>query len=456
MSRPHTDLPPRILTPPPGPTARRLAARLRTVESRNVTFLDADLPIFWERARGSNVWDADGNRYVDLTAGFGVAVAGHRNRRVVQAIRRQAARLGHGMGDVQPPTVKVKLLERLARISPIPAPRTVLASSGAEAVEIALKTARLGTGRPGVIAFTGAYHGLTYGALSVTDRDLFRAPFEDQLNPHVIRLPYPHPYRPPPALAARVDDLGRAAIDVMEAALDTPAGRRVGAVIVEPVQGRGGDVVPPAGFLRELAGLCREHGLLLIVDEVYTGLGRIGRMFACESEGVVPDLLCLGKALSGTLPIAACLGSAEVMEAWPPSQGEAIHTSTFLGNPLACAAALASLAEIDRLRLPERAAAEGDRWIRQLRELGAGHAGVGDVRGCGLMIGLDMVRDAASRAPDPERAGRVVTAALRQGWILLAGGFHGNVLSLSPPLTIGRHLLEAGVDMLDRVLSDTS
>lgn len=456
MSRPHTDLLPRIPVNPPGDASARLAARLRSVESRNVTFLDADFPIFWERARGSNVWDADGNRYVDLTAGFGVAVAGHRNHRVGRAMRRQAARLGHGMGDVHPPAVKVRLLERLARISPFSSTQTVLTSSGAEAVEVALKTARLYTGKPGVVAFTGAYHGLTYGALSVTDRALFRAPFEDQLNPHVVRVPYPHPYRPPGVLTARAEDLGRAAVEAVESALGTEAGQRVGAVIVEPVQGRGGDVVPPPGFLAGLAGLCGERGLVLIVDEVYTGLGRTGRMFACEREGVVPDLLCLGKALSGTLPIAACLGSEEVMQAWPPSSGEAIHTSTFLGNPLACAAALASLGEIERLGLPERAAEEGERWRGHLRDLAVRHPTVGDVRGRGLMIGLDLVRDPHSTEPDPERARRAIVAALREGWILLAGGVDRNVLSLSPPLTISRRVLEASVEMLDRVLSETA
>ncbi|MCK5488365.1 MAG: aminotransferase class III-fold pyridoxal phosphate-dependent enzyme, partial [Gemmatimonadetes bacterium] len=175
--------PPFIKVPPPGPRSRRLAERLARVESRNVTFLTDDFPIFWEKSRGSNVWDADGNRYVDLSGGFGVAVAGHRNRRVMQAIRRQIGRLPHGMGDVHPPALKVKLLEALSAVSPIPDSRIVLTCSGAEAVEVALKTARLATGKPGVIAFGGAYHGLTYGALSVTDRALFRDPFADQLNP---------------------------------------------------------------------------------------------------------------------------------------------------------------------------------------------------------------------------------------------------------------------------------
>jgi len=424
--------------------------RLAQVESRNVTFLADDFPIFWEKSRGSNVWDADGNRYVDLTGGFGVAAAGHRNRRVMSAIRRQIARLPHGMGDVHPPALKVKLLEALAIVSPIPDPRIVLTCSGAEAVEVALKTARLVTGKPGVIAFSGAYHGLTYGALGATDRELFRGPFADQLNPHVLRAPYPNPFRPPPEL--KVKDVGASALRSVGALLDSEEGRAVGAVIVEPIQGRGGDVVPPRGFLPGLVDLCRARGLLLIADEVYTGFGRTGRWFACEHEGVTPDLACVGKALSGTLPIAACIGSREAMDAWPASGGEAIHTSTFLGNPLACAAAVASLGEIRKRGLVERSAEEGERWIAELREELERHPSVGEVRGRGLMIGIDLVTHRGTRAPDPELAGHVITESLRRGWIVLAGGSSCNVISLSPPLTLSRDLMRAATKMLDEVI----
>ena len=442
--------PPHIKVPPPGPRSRRLAERLAEVESRNVTYLADDFPIFWEKSRGSNVWDADGNRYVDLSGGFGVAVAGHRNRRVMQALRRQIGRLPHGMGDVHPPALKVKLLEALAAVSPLEDPRIVLTCSGAEAVEVALKTARLATGKPGVVAFGGAYHGLTYGALSVTDRDLFRAPFADQLNPHVLRAPYPDPYRPSPELDA--DDPGGSSLACVRALLESDHGATVGAVIIEPIQGRGGDIVPPAGFLRGLADLCRERGLLLIVDEIYTGLGRAGSWFACEDEDVVPDLLCVGKALSGTLPIAACIGSRDVMESWPPSSGEAIHTSTFLGNPLACAAGLASLGEIKRRDLIARSASEGERWMGELREALTAHRAVGEVRGRGLMIGIDLVADPSTREPDSKLAAHVVTEALRGGWIVLAGGPAGNVISLSPPLSLSRDLMGAATRMLDEAI----
>lgn len=444
------DEPPRVTAEPPAARSRRLADRLSRTESRNVTHLTEDFPVFWERSRGSNVWDVDGNRYVDLTAGFGVAGVGHGHPRVVEAVRRQAEALLHGMGDVHPPAVKVDLLERLTSLAPMSGSRAVLGTSGAEAVEVALKTARLHTGKPGVIAFTGAYHGLTYGALAVTDRDFFRRPFEDQLNPHVFRAPFPHPYRPPVGLGGGTE-LTEAALEAAEDVLSRDHSR-VGAVIVEPVQGRGGQVVPPRGFLAALADLCNRANLLLIADEVYTGFGRTGRRFACEHEGVVPDLLCVGKALSGSLPVSACIGREDVMEAWPPSGGEAIHTSTFMGNPTACAAALAALEVTREERLAERARREGERWLRRLEGMGRDHAAVGDVRGRGLTVGLDLVRDRESREPAPDLARRFVREALRRGWIVLAGGPSGNVLSLSPPLTIGRELLDEFVEVADRIL----
>ena len=420
-----------------------------------MTFLSDEFPIFWRKARGSNVWDVDGNRFVDLTAGFAVAGAGHRNPRVVAALRHQIAQLLHGMGDVHPPEIKVRLLERLAAISPFPDTRVILANTGAEAIEAALKTARLRTGKPGVIAFTGAYHGLTYGALAATDRELFRVPFEDQLNPHVVRAPYPHPFRPPPGIAGS-DDIGTASLAAVQRLLDGPRGESIGCVIIEPVQGRGGDVVTPDGFLSGLAELCRDRGVVLVFDEIYCGLGRTGQMFACEHEGVLPDLLCIGKALSGALPIAACLGAAEVMDAWPDSTGEAKHTSTFLGNPLACAAAIASLAEIERHALAARAGQEGARLLERLQVLSDRHACIGEVRGRGLMVGLDLVRDPGTREPDPELARRLVTGALRRGWLLLAGGPEGNVISLSPPLTMSRALLDSSIRMLDDLLLEAA
>jgi 4-aminobutyrate aminotransferase-like enzyme len=439
---------PRIVVPPPGPRSRALAADLARVESRNVTYLGDDFPVFWEEARGANVRDVDGNLYVDLTSAFAVTSAGHAHPRIVEAVREQAGRLLHGMGDVHPPRIKVELLRALVEVAPAGMSRAILASSGAEAVEAALKTAALASGRPGVLAFAGGYHGLTYGGLAVTSREDFRSPFTAQLPPFGSVVPYPDPFRAPPGVAA--GDVASHSLEAVARALKSDRG--IGAVLAEPVQGRGGDVVPPEGWLRELRALCDARGVLLVLDEIYTGFGRTGRWFACQHEEVTPDLLVVGKALSGGLPFAACLGTEAVMSAWPPSDGEAIHTSTFLGNPVACAAALASLRVLREEGLVERAAASGEWLLSRLREELGGRPGVGEVRGRGMMIGVEMVRGGASREPDPEAVGRVVVEALRRGWLVLGGGARRNVLSLSPPFVISEEQLDAAVQMLAAVI----
>jgi 4-aminobutyrate aminotransferase/(S)-3-amino-2-methylpropionate transaminase len=418
--RAPTTQPPRISTPVPGPRSRALAERLSAVESRNVTCA-APAPIFWERAAGANVWDVDGNRYVDLCAGFGVANVGHAHPLVVKAVADQTARLLHGMGDVQPPDVKVALLEALAARYPGGAPaKVVLGSSGSDAVEAALKTAQIATGRAGVVAFEGAYHGVSMGALEVTHRPFFREPFSER----VVGL----------ASFARFGDLE----DVARAARD--ASHPVGAVLVEPVQGRGGEHVAPPGFLRGLRELCDRNGWLLIADEIYTGFGRTGRWFACEHEGVVPDLLCLGKGMASGMPISACAGRAEVMDAWPLSTGEAIHTQTFLGHPPSCAAALASMLALEEEKLVDEALALGEHARARLANELADRDTVREVRGLGLMLGVE--------CDTPERAASATAEALSRGLIVLPSGSEGQVRSLTPPLCIGREALDAALDLL--------
>ncbi|MFL5542387.1 MAG: aspartate aminotransferase family protein [Longimicrobiaceae bacterium] len=439
---------PSIRVPPPGPESRRLAAELARVESPNVTYLADDFPVFWSEARGANVRDVDGNVYVDLTAAFAVAGPGHAHPRIVAAVQAQAARLMHGMGDVHPPAVKVELLRALAEVAPGGLGRAVLASSGAEAVEAALKTAAIATGKPRVLAFTGAYHGLTYGALAASGREDFRAPFAAQLGDIAVFAPYPYVYRSP--FGRDPEEVCAATLRRVEELLETSEG--IGAILVEPVQGRGGDVVPPDGFLPGLRRICDARGLLLVCDEIYTGFGRTGRWFACEHWGVVPDLLCVGKGMTGGMPFAACIGTDAVMEAWPRSTGEAIHTSTFLGHPLGCAAALASIAVLREERLVERSAELGARMMQRLREMTADHPHVGEVRGLGMMIGIELVRDRESRAPAPELAGRMVVDTLRRGVLTLGGGIHGNVLSLSPPFVITDAQVDAALDVLEGAL----
>ena len=423
MAAPQT-YPPEARSEIPGPRSRALASRLARTETSDVTCLDP-LPIFWERAAGANVWDVDGNRFVDLSAAFGVANTGHGHPRVIAAVSEQAGALLHGMGDVYPSAVKVELLEALARRYPGgAAARVTLVSSGADAVETALKTASLATGRDGVIAFEGSYHGVSLGTLAVTHPERFRAPF-------IGRLPETTSF-------ARYGDPA----DVLRAteACPTP----VGAVLVEPVLGRGGEVVPPRGFLRELRSLCDERGYLLIADEVYTGFGRTGAWFACEHEDVVPDLMCVGKGLSGGMPISACLGLEQVMDAWPVSQGEALHTQTFLGHPPSCAAALANMAVIEEENLPERAARIGEDAIAFLTDTLGGHSSVREVRGLGLMIGIEFARS--------ERCIETCRAALERGVITLPSGPLGSVLSITPALNIEREVFLASLKILCEVI----
>jgi len=276
---------------------------------------------------------------------------------------------------------------------------------------------------------------------------LFRRPFENQLGIPTARLPFPEPYRPAPELQSRGDLLG-ATLELVSEHLD--ADDSIGAILVEPVLGRGGIVIPPDGFLRGLREECDRRDLILIFDEVFTGFGRTGRWFACEHEGVVPDLLCIGKALSGMLPFSACVGRPEVMAAWPPSSGEAMHTSTFLGHPLACAAALAQIDEIESRGLVARSAQLGKTMLDQLREIRKRIPGIGDVRGRGLMAGIEFVRDDQSREPDRECAERLILDALRRGLILLGGG---HAVQLSPPLTITEQQLLFALETMEDCLA---
>lgn len=441
---------PSVSVPPPGPRSRALARRLVAVESRNVTFVSDEFPVFWVEARGANVRDADGNVYVDLSGAFGVAFAGHGNDRIVARIREQAGRLIQGMGDVHPPAAKVELLDRICALAPWPDARAVLACTGSEAVEIALKTALLATGRPGVIAFEGAYHGLSLGALAATAGARFRRPFEVRLYRGVEFVPFPA------GAGEERADRARAVLEEVERRLErgTASGDAIGAVLVEPIQARAGVRVPPPGFLAALHERARAHGALLIADEVFTGFGRTGTLFACEGDdGVTPDLLCAGKALGGGLPLSVCLGSREVMDAWPPSVGEAIHTSTFLGHPLACAAALAFLDELEEGRLVERAARLGRQLTGRVSAGITGAATVGEIRGRGLLLGIELVEERAPRTPASGLAAHVAVEALRRGVIVLPAGEAGNVVELAPAAVITEEQLGHAADVVCEVIS---
>ncbi len=426
------DLLPEIVAPPPGPRARALSRRLAAAEAPGVNTLagaaGAEAPsLLWQEAWGSNVVDVDGNRYLDLTAGFGVDAVGHRHPRVVAAVRRQAEVLLHGLGDVHAHPLRVELAERLAARAPVGEPGEPAAVhpaiSGAEAVEVAVKTALLATGRTRVLAFDPGYHGLTAGALALTSRPAFRDPFAAHLHPHLVRLPY----------GCDPGDL--------DAAL---AAGDVACAVVEPIVGREGVVLPPPGWLPALAAACRRHGALLAADEVFTGFGRTGRWFAVEHEDVRPDLLVCGKALGGGLPIAAVAAPRRLLEAWRTG-GEALHTATFIANPLACAAALAVLDILEDEDLPARAARLESTVRARLESWPERYDQVAAVRGRGLLWGIDLADRTAAR--------RFTETAMSLGVLLLAGGPEGRVAQLVPPLVITEEQLTVALDLLEAALN---
>ncbi|HTI69189.1 MAG TPA: aspartate aminotransferase family protein [Candidatus Limnocylindria bacterium] len=442
-------------------TSQKTLRDLQEFESRNITYTEPDgsWPMVWSKARGMHVWSPEGRRYLDLTAAFGVAAAGHANPAVVRAGKRQMGTLLHAMGDVHPHPAKAELVRQLSEITfgrwnkghPSLLRRkgkTILCNSGFEAVEAALKTAFLATGRREVIAFTGGYHGVGYGALNATHREHFRAPFRRQLADFATFVPFPaNPSRV--AVGASPSVPGTDWESILAQHLKS---LKFGAVIVEPTQARGGINIPPPDFLPTLKRLCQAYGALLIVDEIYTGFGRTGRWFACEHSGVVPDLICLGKGLTGGFPLAACVGSAELMDqAWPVSQGEAIHTSTFLGHPVGCAMALAQIAEIKGQNLVGAARRLGGLVERELNSLAQGLPQYRtEVRVTGLMAGLEILH------PNGKPATEVVLAAIKSmlhlGYILLPEGAHAEVISLTPPLIITPRQIRETIACLATVL----
>jgi len=427
---------------------------------------DGSWPIVWERARGVHVWDAEGRKYLDLTAAFGVAAAGHANPRVVRAGQKQMAKLLHAMGDVHPHVLKARLARELSRLTferwvrksgkwKAQGGKVIFCNSGFEAVEAALKTAMLATGKRGVIAFEGAYHGLGYGALNATHREHFRAAFLEQLGGFTHFVPFPNcdacscdvlaaeKHGP---LCGRLPSLEKQIRKLFQR-------KKIGAILVEPVQVRGGINSPGHEFLPMLRRVCDEFGALLIVDEIFTGFGRTGRWFACEWSDTVPDVICLGKALTGGFPLSACVGRAEVMDrAWPESTGEAIHTSTYLGHPVGCAMALAQIAELRGKRLVERCVREFwtfipamlDHVTRGLPE------GMCCFRGSCLLAGLELRQ--ANGKPATEAALRIIKRMLHRGFILLPEGEHSNIISFTPPLTITKAQLWRAIRALGEEL----
>jgi len=428
---------------------RQVLKQLRDYESRNVTFIEpgGTWPIVWERAKGVHVWDVEGQKHLDLTAAFGVAAAGHANPNVIRAGQKQMAKLLHAMGDVHPHALKAQLARELSRLTyerwsklqpKASTGKVIFANSGFEAVESALKTALLATGRSGVIAFEDGYHGLGYGALNATHRKHFRGPFRSQLREFASFVKFP----------TSSEQLAEIEGNIRQLFHHT----KISAILVEPLQARGGINVPPPELLPLLRKLCDEHGALLIADEIYTGFGRTGKWFACEHSSVIPDLICLGKALTGGFPLSACIGRADLMDAaWPASTGEAIHTSTFLGHPVGCAMALAQISEIERLKLCERSEELGKFLLSELAAIKNSKLKIKqNARGLGLMAGVEL--NLPNGKPATEAALTAIKMLLQRGFIFLPEGEHANVICFTPPLTISRTQLTKAVAALAEVL----
>jgi 4-aminobutyrate aminotransferase-like enzyme len=426
---------PALCTEIPGPHSRDLAAELRRYECRN---LSGSNSIVWSRASGTNVWDADDNRFLDFNSAFGVSGLGHGHESLRDALGRQAQQLLHAMGDVYPSDRKAALCRKLSEITferwGAGSGKTILGNSGFESVEAALKTSFLFSGKPGVIAFTGAYHGLGYGALETGGMPKFREPFRRQLKEFATLVPYPYCCRCPFGIREEFRLEGETfpncsshCLEKIDAEIRAAIRQReIGAILVEPCQGRGGQIIPSRDFLPLLRRICDEEKILLIADEIYTGFYRTGRFFACEHTGTVPDIICLGKALTGGVPLSACVGRRDVMDAWPESDGEALHTSTFLGNPLGCAMALASLAEYSQPDFGTRVRNSSAILKRALNQLRS--PAIVNIRGLGLMFGIEVASASIANS--------VVASALRDGIILLTEAVAGNVIAVAPPFAV--------------------
>ena len=427
---------PRIVVPPPGPKARAVVSKHDEYAS---TSYPKEYPLVIAGGQRAMVEDVDGNRYLDFMAGIAVTSTGYNHPAVVAAVREAAGQFLHICGADFYFEKFSLLCERLARLAPGPSKKRVfLANSGAEAVEGAMKLARHSTGRPAFVAFTGSFHGRTYGALSLTaSKVVQRAGFGPFL-PEVYHVPYPYPYRcesdATQYVLGQIDDLFTRRLDP----------KSVAAIVVEPIQGEGGYVVPPPGFLRELRALCDRHGILLVCDEVQSGVGRTGKMFACEHDGVEPDVITVAKGLGSGMPIGAFIAKESVMK-WGPGA----HGSTFGGNPVSCAAALTTLDLVEH-EFMSNAVTMGKRLMAGVQQLAQRHAAIGEVRGKGLMIGIEFVKDKGTREPNPELVAKLERLAFSKGLLLLGAG--KTSLRLAPPLVVDEYDVDTALAILDQCL----
>jgi 4-aminobutyrate aminotransferase len=429
---------PQIKTSLPGPRAQALLERDQRFVSPSYTRI---YPLVAERGSGAVIEDLDGNLFLDFTAGIAVVSTGHCHPRVVAAIQDQAAKLIHMSGTDFYYEPQTDLAQRLAELAPGQSPKRVFfTNSGAEALEAGLKLARWHTGRSRAIAFLGAFHGRTYGAMSLSGSKLVHRRGFSPLVPDIHHVPYPR------GLEARtVPDYGRRCVEHIEETLfkRTAPPDEVAAIFVEPIQGEGGYHVPPPDFLPALRELCDRYGILLVADEVQTGMGRTGKLFAVEHWNVEPDIVCLAKGIASGMPLGAMIARDAVMT-WPSGS----HASTFGGNPVSCRAALATLDLLEQSYIAN-AAARGEQLRQGLVKLQRVHPQVGDIRGLGLMMAMDLVKE--GNTPDPATRDAMVQAAFHQGLLLLGAG--DSAIRFCPPLCVSAQQVETALQILGGIIA---
>jgi 4-aminobutyrate aminotransferase-like enzyme len=438
---------PLVAVPYPGPKARGIIERMRAVEGAGPRTGGDDAPLVVADAAGSTLTDPDGNRFVDLAGSFAAATVGHAHPAVVAAVRGQIGSLSH-VSSASTSEPRVAFEEALVALAPAGLDRVLLGLSGSDANDTALKLARTLTGRREVIAFSGGYFGRGGGVIGLNGKARFREAVGIEADAHF--LPYPYPYRWP--LGAG-EAAGEGALALVRHALENPASGvgAVAAIVVEPVQGNGGVVIPPDGFLAGLRELCDRHGVVLVFDEIQCGFGRTGRVWAADHWGVVPDLMTVGKGIGGGLAVSAVVGREAFMRHWPPGT----HTSTFMGDAVNLAAGRAAIGVLRDEGLAERSATLGARVLERLRAALGGEAHVGEIRGLGLFAAIEIVTDRGSRDADPARMTRIRRAAFDRGVLLGSGGHADNVIKLCPPLTIDEGLLDAALDLTIRTIRGT-
>ncbi|MGB9868049.1 MAG: 4-aminobutyrate--2-oxoglutarate transaminase [Bacillota bacterium] len=433
----------------PGPKSKAI------IEQKKRAVIDAmtiHVPAVIDKAEGAIVTDVDGNRFIDLSGGLGVLNVGHCHPQVVQAIKQSVERFLHTDFSVVPYESYVKLAQTVCDAAPISGPKkAVFFNSGAEAIENAVKISRFYSKRKALVAFEGAFHGRTLMCLSLTSK---AKPYKMHFGPFasdVYRVAYAYCYRCP--LKLSYPSCGLECADLLDRLFKLfVIPEEVAAVVIEPVQGEGGFVVPPKEYLPRIREICNKHGVLLVVDEIQTGFGRTGKLFACEHSGVEPDIMCIGKSLGAGLPISGCVGKAEVMDA--PSDSSI--GGTYIGNPVACDAALAVFKVMKEEDLPARAAQIGSYMKQRFESMKERYSIIGDVRGLGAMVGIEFVKDRQTKEPAPEETNAIMKKAMGRGVISVKCGLHGNVIRMLVPLVITDDQLEEALDVLEQCIAEVN